>query len=217
MVVADLAPHMPAYPDRNAMITETIQSIHARRSVRHFTEQPVDPQHLAAILDAANRAPSAHNQQSWRFIVLRGAKKNALAEVVSNRAGDLPRPSCILLRMASRSIISAPVVVAVANTGDLIRHGSELFHVDKDTARDFFRTMEIQSSAAAVENLLLAATSLGLGAVWLGILFLMKDEVLRFLGEPEGEFMAVIPVGYPARTTEGPKKRPLENMVRYVE
>ena len=119
--------------------------------------------------------------------------------------------------MAARSIISAPVVVAVANTGELIRHGSELFQVDQQAARDFFRTMEIQSSAAAVENLLLAATSLGIGSVWLGILFLMKQEVLEFLGQPEGEFMAVVPLGYPAKTTEGPRKRPLEAIVKYID
>ncbi len=196
---------------------ETLRAIHDRRSVRHFTDQPVTEQALATLLDAANSAPSAHNQQSWRFMVLRNAKKDALAELVTRKANDFPRPSCILLRMASRSIISAPAVIAVANTGDLIRHGSELFHVEKESARDFFRTMEIQSSAAAVENLLLAATSLGLGAVWLGILFLIKDQVLSFLGEPEGEFMAVIPVGYAARTTEGPKKRPVETMVRYLD
>ena len=92
-----------------------------------------------------------------------------------------------------------------------------MFQVDQEAARDFFRTMEIQSSAAAVENLLLAATSLGLGSVWLGILFLIKHEVLAFLGEPNGEFMAVIPVGYAAKTTEGPKKRPLENIVRNLD
>ncbi len=89
--------------------------------------------------------------------------------------------------------------------------------MDQESARDFFRTMEIQSSAAAVENLLLAATSLGLGSVWLGILFLIKREVLTFLGEPNGEFMAVVPVGYPAKKTEGPKKRPLEAIVRWLE
>lgn len=196
---------------------ETLRSIHDRRSIRAFTDQPVAQEDLDTVLDAANSAPSAHNQQSWRFIVLRGAKKHDLAELVSARAAEFPRPSSILLRMAARSILSAPVVVAVANTGELIRHGSELFQVERDLARDFFRTMEIQSSAAAVENLLLAATSLGLGSVWLGILFLMKDEVLRFLGEPEGEFMAVIPLGRPAKTTEGPKKRPLEVTVRYCE
>ena len=77
--------------------------------------------------------------------------------------------------------------------------------------------MEIQSSAAAVENLLVAATSLGIGSVWLGILFLMKQDVLSFLGEPAGEFMAVVPLGYPAKSTEGPKKRPLEAIVRHLD
>ena len=198
-------------------MNETLRSIHGRHSVRMFTDQPVGDEDLNVILDAANRAPSAHNQQSWRFIILRQQKKQELAELVSGRAGDFPRPSSILLRMASRSILSAPVVVAVANTGELIRHGSELFQVDREAARDFFRTMEIQSSAAAVENLLLAATSLGIGSVWLGILFLMKQDVLDFLGEPAGEFMAVVPLGYPAKTTEGPKKRPLETLIRYLD
>ena len=105
----------------------------------------------------------------------------------------------------------------MANTGELIHHGSELFKVAKEAARDFFRTMEIQSSAAAVENLLLAATSLGLGSVWLGILYLIKDEILRFLDEPAGEFMAVIPVGYAVKVGEGPKKRPLESITKYLD
>jgi nitroreductase len=196
---------------------ETLRSIHDRRSVRSFTGQEVSDEDLTVILDAANRAPSAHNQQSWRFTVLRSAKRHALAELVSAKAADFPRPASILLRMAARSILAAPAVVAVSNTGDLIRHGSELFAVDGEMAYDFFRTMEIQSSAAAVENLLVAATSLGLGSVWLGILFLIKDDVLRLLGEPEGEFMAVIPVGHPARITEGPRKRPLETIVRYLD
>ncbi len=196
---------------------ETLRSLRDRRSVRGFTDREVSDEDLTVILDAANRAPSAHNQQSWRFTVLRNARKHALAELVTAKAADFPRPASILLRMASRSILAAPVLVAVSNTGDLIRHGSELFEVDGDRAWDFFRTMEIQSSAAAVENLLVAATSLGLGAVWLGILFLIKDDVLRFLGEPAGEFMAVIPVGHPARITEGPRKRPLETIVRYLD
>ena len=113
--------------------------------------------------------------------------------------------------------MSAPVVIAVANTGDLIEHGTDLFKIEKDMARDFFRTMEIQSSAAAVENLLLAATSLGLSTVWLGILFLIKDDVLQFLGEPRGEFMAVVPVGYPAKSGTGPQKQPFEVKVRYLD
>ena len=197
---------------------DTLRSIRNRRSVRMFLDRMVSDEDLQIILHAANQAPSAHNQQSWRFVVLRDKKKAELANLVNTMADSFPKPSCVLLRLASRSIVSAPVVIAAANSGELISRGTELFKVDKDTAHDFFRIMEIQSSAAAVENLLIAATSLGLSAVWLGVLVLIKKDILKFIGEPpEGEFMAVIPVGYAAKTSEGPKKRSLEMVVKYLD
>jgi hypothetical protein len=52
--------------------------------------------------------------------------------------------------------------------------------------------------------------------VWLGVLVLIKNDILRFIGEPEGEFMAVIPVGYAAKTNTGPQKQPLEMVVKYI-
>jgi nitroreductase len=193
---------------------ETLESIASRRSIRTFTKDDITAADVQQLLVAANQAPSAHNQQAWRFIVLRGEKKSGLAQLVTTKAATFPRPAAALLRMGAKSILSAPVVIAVANTGDLIRHGTELFQVEKTMAHDFFRTMEIQSSAAAVQNILLAATSIGLGSVWLGILYLIKDDVLRFLGEPEGEFMAVIPIGRPVKIGSGPQKHPLDMKVR---
>lgn len=195
---------------------ETLICIDRRHSARTFLDQPVPEQDIKAILCSANNAPSAHNQQSWRFVVMTGDKKNDLAHLVTSHAARFPRPACALLRMAARSIVSAPVVIAIVNTGELIEHGTELFKVEKETALEFFRTMEIQSSAAAVENLLIAATSLGLSTVWLGILFLIKDDVRDFLGEAKGEFMAVIPVGYAAKPTSSPKKVPIEQVVKYL-
>ena len=191
--------------------------IENRRSIRLFTKQEVSDDDINVLLQAANEAPSAHNQQSWRFIVMRNQKRQELARLVTSKSSDFPRPASTLLRMAARSIAGAPAVIAIANSGDLIRHGTQLFRVEKEMAHDFFRTMEIQSSAAAVENLLLAATSLGLATVWLGILYLIKDDVLEFLGEPKGEFMAVVPVGYAATSSHGPQKQPLEMKVRYLD
>ncbi len=199
-------------------INETLKTIKDRRSIRVFAKEEISDEQIRMLLQAANEAPSAHNQQSWRFIVLKGQKKHELAELVAEGASRFARPAQTLLRMSARSIATAPVVIAVANTGDLIEHGTELFKVEKEMAHDFFRTMEIQSSAAAVQNLLLAATSLGLATVWLGIMFLMKDEVLAFLGEPEGEFMAVVPVGYAGRESgSGPQKEPFDMKVKYLD
>lgn len=198
--------------DRN----ETLRSIRDRRSVRTFADRQVSDDDLLAILHAAHQAPSAHNQQPWKFIVLKDKAKNDLAAMVSERSSNFPKPSAALLRMASRSIINAPVVVAVMNTGELIQRGTELFKIDKETAHDFFRIMEVQSSAASVQNMLLAATSLGLGAVWLGVLALMQKEVLGFLGEPEGEFVAIIPIGYPVKPGVQPAKHALDMVVKYL-
>jgi nitroreductase len=195
---------------------ETLLSIKNRRSTREFTDQQVSDEDIQTILCAANQAPSAHNQQSWRFVILKGQRKNDLAEFVSSKSKDFPRPSSILLRMAARSVASAPIAVAVVNTGELMERGTDLFKVDKNKAHDFFRIMEIQSSAAAVQNLMLAAGSIGLATVWLGILVLVTKEVLQFLDEPEGEFMAIIPVGYPLKTGKGPSKKPLEQVVKYL-
>jgi len=193
---------------------ETLQSIFNRHSVRMFTDKQVTQDDVSTILHAANQAPSAHNQQSWRFVVLRDEKKSELVNLITANSSRFPRPTSALLRMAARSIVSAPLVIAVINTGELIQRGPELFEVDKNSARDFFRIMEIQSSAAAVENMLIAATSIGLSSVWLGILIMIQEEVLEFLENPGGEFMAVVPVGYALKISSGPKKRPLEATIK---
>lgn len=196
---------------------ETLKTSRDRHSIRTYTSQPVPDELITALLRSANDAPSAHNLQSWRFIVLRGEKKHELSQFINEKSGFFPRPASVLLRMAAKSVAGAPVVIAVANTGDLIAHGTELFRIEKEMGRDFFRTMEIQSSAAAVENLLLAATSLGIGTVWLDILYLIKDDLLLFLGEPKGEFMAIVPVGYASHVSNGPQKQPLEMKLKYLE
>jgi len=199
------------------ILNETLNTIKRRRSIRLFARQEVPENHIHILLQAANEAPSAHNQQSWKFFVIRNQNKQQLAHLIISKSAEFPRPASTLLRMSARSMSSAPIVIAIANTGDLIKHGTELFKVGKEMAYDFFRTMEIQSSAAAVQNLLLAATSLGLATVWLGILYLVKDDVLKYLGEPGGEFMAVVPIGYAAASSEGPQKQPLDMKVRYLD
>lgn len=198
-----------------AAMNETIRSIFARRSVRNFIDKDVPDEIIFTILEAANRAPSAHNQQSWKFIIIRRHKKEELAKLVSNSSDLFPKPSSTLLRMAARSILSSPVTIAIINTGDLIKHGTALFKIEKDSAYDFFRTMEIQSSAAAVENMLVAATSMGVSSVWLGIMYLVKDKVLSFL-EEKGEFMAVVPIGYAAKEQHVPQKRPLSASMKIL-
>lgn len=195
---------------------ETIRVISARRSRRIFAFHEVSEYDLSLILRAANQAPSAHNQQSWRFIVLRGESKQRLTALARGNANAFPRPSSTLLRMAAKSISSAPVVVVVVNSGKLKRSGSLAFG-PLAGKNNIFSTMEIQSSAAAVQNMLLAAESLGLASVWLGILSLLREEIFSLVGDGEGEFLAVVPIGYALGTAKPPHKKPLEYVVSFLE
>lgn len=194
---------------------ETQRTIEARRSTRMFAPQDINWDDIVKILKSANQAPSAHNKQSWRFIVIRGTSKRALASLVNERASQFNKPSSTLLRMAARSISSAPVVIAVLNTGELVNYATKSFEGITNLS-ELFKIMEIQSSAAAVQNMLLAATSLGLGSVWLGILCLIKEDVFKLLELQEGEFMAVVPVGYAQRENVTPRKKSLESIVSFL-
>ena len=198
------------------MLSAVLKNIQNRRSVRLFDDKKIPESAIQTVLQAANHAPSAHNQQSWRFIVVSGTRKKDLAGLVSKKAAEFPKTSSALLRMAARSISSAPVVVAVVNTGEMIKHATDLFSLNRENARNFFRTMEIQSSAAAIQNMLLAASALGISSVCPGVLILIKDDVLSFLEETEGEFMAVVPLGYSEKKGTTPPKKSLEAKVKFL-
>ena len=60
--------------DSVSSINETLRAIENRRSIRIFTKEEVSDSQVTILLRAANEAPSAHNQQSWRFVVMRNKK-----------------------------------------------------------------------------------------------------------------------------------------------
>ena len=111
-----------------------------RRSVRQYSGEPVTDAEIRDLLEAAMAAPSACAKDPWHFVVVRGrAVLDKLAEVLPNGP---------MLRQADAAIIVC---------GDLARaHRNQESYL-------------IQDCSAAVQNILLAATTLGLGACWLGV------------------------------------------------
>ncbi len=157
---------------------DAITALLSRRSIRRYTGEPVAEEALETILRAAMAAPSAGNQQPWRFIVVRDPERLAAVAGTSPFAGMLAE--------------AALGIVVCGDTADL-RH----------------EVMWQQDCAAAVENALLAAHALGLGAVWLGYYPKMERvaPLKELLGIPEGvEPMAVLSIGHPAEE-KGPSER----------
>lgn len=184
-----------------------------RRSIRLFQQdRDVPDEYIKKILEAGNLAPSAHNKQSWKFVVIKGKKKNELSRLITELSELFPKKSRLLLRMASKSIFTAPCVIAVFSTGELVSEAGDYGEDLKKEIESFFHQMEIQSASAAVQNMLLQATELGLGSVWLGIVVLVAKQIECFLNI-EGNLLAMFPIGYPSKDYTPPKKKPLTEVV----
>ena len=196
---------------------ELLELIHTRRSIRRYEGRPVPPALVDQLLEAAIWAPSAHNRQPWRFVVIDGdATRRELAAAMGARlrqdlAADGAPPE-VVARDADRSyarITAAPLLILVCLT-----------MADMDAYPDARRAanesmMAVQSAAMAGQNLLLAAHALGLGACWLCAPLFCPDVVRQTLALPDTwQPQGLITAGYPAETKEK-TRHPLGTRVLY--
>jgi nitroreductase len=152
-----------------------LELLFARRSVRRYQpDKPVPDAMVRDLLEAAMAAPSAAAKDPWRFVVIRD--RTMLAGI----AGGLPNGKML-----------ADAAVGIVVCGDLERaHGNQESYL-------------LQDCSAAIENLLLAASALGLGACWLGV-HPREDRVVHIRAAlhlpPLVVPVAAIAVGWPAET-----------------
>ena len=185
--------------------------IKKRRSVRRYQPQTVPREVVREVLEAAGWAPSAHNSQPWRFIILENPSvKRELAEaMVVDWASDAEKDGTkVDGKMRQERIdrfANAPTLVLACTTMDGLRKFP-------DQKRQMFeRDLAQQSLGASMQNLLLKAHALGLGACWFCAPGFCKGTVRRVLGIPEAvEPEAFVIMGYPADTPSEPPKKTLE-------
>ena len=201
-----------------ARAREFIGLLKARRSIRRLRPDPVPRELLIEALDAARWAPSAHNAQPWRFVVVTDKHvKEELAKSMAEAwrrdllADGVPEGKVRELTEASiERFTKAPVLVLAC----LSMEG--MHEYPDERRRRAERIMAVQSVAAALQNLLLAAHALGLGACWYCAPLFCPDVVRRVLGLPEDlEPQALVALGFPAEEPEPPPRKPLSEVVRW--
>ncbi len=147
---------------------DILEGIRTRRSIRQFTNQPIEREHLIEIVRAGTWAPSGLNNQPWRFAIVTSAEIRAELSKQTKYHFIIERaPACIAVFLDK----------------------SAMYHELKDHL----------GMGACIQNMLLSAHALGMGAVWLGEILKNVDAVRRLLDLSETmELMAVIAIGHPA-------------------
>ena len=166
--------------------------IHQRKSVRQYLEHPIPKEKVETILRAAMAAPTARNIQPWQFYVITNR------EVLDQLAEELPY---------AKMLAQAPMAVVVAGDTKKGNPNDEQIHNWK------------LDCAAATQNLLLAAETLGLGAVWTGVYPYKArvNTVSKALDLPPHIIpLNIIPIGYPLLDDQ-PKDKWDPEKVKWVE
>jgi len=204
------------------LIEATMKVIQDRRSIRNFTEDPVSDQDLDIILEAARQAPSGENAQPWRFIIVKseamrkkmgavgggGSSRRFTAEFVTKKMQkrfeglqDEEKKKRAFEKLTSGQVSAfmadAPVNIVVCGKKDVW-----------DTPYD---------TSAAIENMLLMITALGLGACWvIAPCIDIRDEerIKDLLGIPEGfKAISILSVGHPSRYPKPRPRLPIDELV----
>ena len=169
---------------------DLMTGIRERRSVRKFTAEPVEDKDLRILLEAIRWTPSWANTQVWEVILVREkAVKDRLSKLLNRNS-------------AQKAVADAPLVFALA-----AKKGLSGFYGGKAvTDKGDWLMFDL---GLAAQNLCLAAHSLGLGSVVVGLF--EAEKAKEILNIPEGyDITVLVPVGHPAKTPSAPKRREIE-------
>ena len=194
----------------------TLLTIETMRSIRDFKPDPVEDVKVRTVLEAAVMAPSSGNSQPWEFVVIREEeKKRLVGNVIGNRWHKLMDSYINTLPPEQRRIYESATEL-VDRTSSVPVVILACLDLDRASRSEEARYASIYP---AVQNLMLAAWSLGLGScitthacsVARG-----ETEVKQILGIPKAiKIAALIYLGYPAKPHRPPTRKAVERVVHY--
>lgn len=192
------------------------EAVAQRRTVRSFTDEPVDPGAVRRAVAAAVTAPAPHHTTPWRFVLLesRRARTRLLDAMRDAWVADLRRDGkseeSITKRIHRGEVLrGAPYLVVPC----LVMDGS---HTYGDARRDGAeREMFVVATGAGVQNFLVALAGERLGSAWVSSTMFCRDVVREVLGLPQDwDPMGAVAVGHPA---EQPRPRPERTAEVFIE
>ncbi len=172
---------------------DVFDAIKNRRSHRLYKPDPVPRQVLERVCEAALWAPSGTNLQPWDITVLTGRPRDEFVALASLAAEDIApklrelfdEETVAFVKKFFKNLGGAPAVVAIT------------VWRDPDA---FSQEIHVQSGAALMQNLLLAAEAEGLGTCWMSGVLTRENELLKYLGLEDRHLLAITPIGYSTKT-----------------
>ena len=184
---------------------DIFEAIQTRQSIGRVKPDPVPRELIERMLTAAVQAPNHYKVRPWRFVVLTGSARERLGEVMAQslRKRD-PNANEEALARERAKPLRAPVVIAVG--------------VAKPNSPKVIESENVCATAAAVQNMLLAAHGLGLAAKWRTVPHAYDPDVKVFGGfELDQHLIAFVYIGYAESGLASPLRPSYEDRTVWME
>ncbi|MBE2279116.1 MAG: nitroreductase family protein [Ignavibacteriaceae bacterium] len=204
------------------------EAIEKRRSVRLFSPEPVPEEIIRELVRLAGLAPSINNSQNWKFTAISnketlGKMRDSVAAKYDSIFSTLDEENKIVLRTVekfSTFFVNAPLLIAISIKPyeaviDRILPDAGL---NSESINKIRNHPEIQSVGAAIQNMLLAATSLEYAGCWLTGLLIARKEIESLLGISDPyKLAACVALGKPAEIPKNREKLPVDKILDIVK
>ena len=175
--------------------------MHERRSIRKFTDKPVDRSLLDGLLKEALWAPSGMNRQAWKFVVLREESFKKLLRFSGDMAEDMDGP------LTAEQFNDKMRAFVKGYFRDLGGASTAVICLSKSAGTYLADHANMVSGAALMYNFLLLAHEAGLACCWMTGYALHEKELMQMLGMEGYKLVGVTPVGYPDQTPPVPPRK----------
>jgi nitroreductase len=183
-----------------------------RRSVRKYKKEKIPSALMEKILDAGRWAPSAHNLQPWRFIVIDNADViNNIRKIMQGKERDLFAGFNVVMRETAKCLETCPFLIAIYGNGGV---QNKLARLDEPYA-GIGRLYEIQSVSFAAYGMMLYAHSIGLGSACLGVSLFCEKEINDLINQ-KGNLIALLSMGYPDEVGEVKTRKPVSEISAFI-
>lgn len=188
---------------------DVMHAINNRRSIRRFKSDLFSDDVIHAILDAGINAPSGKNKQPWEFVVVTEDKRIEMVQVMREgiQAFKVRHGNVGSAEHSANIMEQAPVTIFIFNP-----YGTHPWQ-EKTIEQQFAEIVDVQSVGAAIQNMILAAESLGLGSLWICDVFFAYEELCKWL-KKDCQMVAALALGY---KDENPPMRPRKNIDEVTE
>jgi nitroreductase len=193
---------------------DLLELIKKRHAIRKYKDTPIPDNLIEKVIEAGRWSSCVLGCQPWRFVVITNHSLiKKIASVLVEKSKVTGSGLDKLLSLTARTIANSPLLILIYDKNIFKKTSYRVFNLKK-RGKKIAELTEIQAISGAIQNMLLVADNLGIGACWNTMPLFCEKEINKLLGNSE-QLVSILTLGYPDEKGKRTKRKTIDEVVQY--